>query len=70
MTVEVAEKHDLIMNLKDQVTYLEEQFRQANIQLQFKNNIIKEMRKDLVSKVIIKLIKFIRFDTSSFFIYF
>lgn len=58
------------MNLKDQVTYLEEQFRQANIQLQFKNNIIKEMRKDLVSKVIIKLIKFIRFDTSSFFIYF
>ncbi|KAH0564700.1 putative leucine-rich repeat-containing protein DDB_G0290503 isoform X2 [Cotesia glomerata] len=50
LTVEVAEKHDLIMNLKDQVTYLEEQFRQANIQLQFKNNIIKEMRKDLVSK--------------------
>ncbi|CAD6216459.1 GSCOCG00004621001-RA-CDS [Cotesia congregata] len=46
----IAEKHDLIMNLKDQVTYLEEQFRQANIQLQFKNNIIKEMRKDLVSK--------------------
>ncbi|XP_008555529.1 interaptin [Microplitis demolitor] len=50
LTAEVAEKHDVIINLKDQVTYLEEQLRQANVQLQFKNNIIKELRKDLVLK--------------------
>ncbi|XP_012287974.1 protein MLP1 isoform X2 [Orussus abietinus] len=47
LTAEVAEKHDLVMTLRKEVAQLEEQCRQANMQTHFKDDIIKEMRKEL-----------------------
>ncbi|XP_034948237.1 myosin-J heavy chain-like isoform X3 [Chelonus insularis] len=49
LTQEVAEKHDTILSLKDKIISLEEQLRQSKIQLQFKVDIIKEMRKNMIS---------------------
>ncbi|XP_063973338.1 uncharacterized protein LOC135160577 isoform X2 [Diachasmimorpha longicaudata] len=47
LTVEVAEKHDQTIMLKDQMANLEEQCRQTAMQMQFKDDIIKEMRNQL-----------------------
>ncbi|KAF2903683.1 hypothetical protein ILUMI_02478, partial [Ignelater luminosus] len=47
LTIEVAEKHDIILNLRRDVQQLEEQCRQSNKQTQFKDDIIKELRKQI-----------------------
>lgn len=47
LTIEVAEKHDIILNLRRDVQQLEEQCRQSNKQTQFKDDIIKELRKEI-----------------------
>lgn len=47
LTAEVAEKHDQIQELRRCVGALEEQLRQADMQTHFKDDIIKEMRKEL-----------------------
>lgn len=47
LTAEVAEKHDCIVTLRRKITELEEECCQVNKQTQFKDNIIKEMRKEV-----------------------
>lgn len=47
LTAEVAEKHDQIQELRRCLSALEEQLRQADMQTHFKDDIIKELRKDL-----------------------
>lgn len=47
LTIEVAEKHDVILSLRRDVQQLEEQCRQCNKQTQFKDDIIKELRKEI-----------------------
>lgn len=47
LTAEVAEKHDMIQELRRCISALEEQLRQADMQTHFKDDIIKEMRKEL-----------------------
>ncbi|XP_015126857.1 uncharacterized protein LOC107048277 isoform X2 [Diachasma alloeum] len=47
LTLEVAEKHDQAIMLKDQMANLEDQYRQSAMQMQFKDDIIKEMRNQL-----------------------
>ncbi|XP_015606828.1 uncharacterized protein PFB0145c isoform X3 [Cephus cinctus] len=47
LTMEVAEKHDLVMALRKEVADLEEQCRHVNMQTHFKDDIIKEMRREL-----------------------
>jgi len=47
LTAEVADKHDQIFALRHEVELLEERCRQADLQIHFKDDIIKEMRKDL-----------------------
>lgn len=45
LTIEITKKHDLIMFLNQEITKLEEQYRYANMQIHFKDDIIKKMRK-------------------------
>ncbi|XP_068989327.1 putative leucine-rich repeat-containing protein DDB_G0290503 isoform X3 [Neodiprion pinetum] len=47
LTVEVAEKHDLVLSLREELAMLEEQCRQSDMQTHFKDDIIKEMRREL-----------------------
>ncbi|XP_048514791.1 GRIP and coiled-coil domain-containing protein 2 isoform X3 [Athalia rosae] len=47
LTVEVAEKHDLVLTLRKELAMLEEQCRQSDMQTHFKDDIIKEMRREL-----------------------
>lgn len=47
LTAEVAEKHDIILSLKQDILQLEEQCRQTNKHAQFKDDIIKELRKEI-----------------------
>lgn len=47
LTAEVAEKHDQILALKREVTHLEDQLRQADMQTHFKDDIIKKLREDV-----------------------
>ncbi|XP_043275252.1 LOW QUALITY PROTEIN: golgin subfamily B member 1-like [Venturia canescens] len=47
LTNEVAEKHDMGIALRAEVTALEEQCRRANMLMQFKEDIIKGMRREL-----------------------
>lgn len=47
LTAEVADKHDNIVALRRECQLLEERCRQADKQTHFKDDIIKEMRKEL-----------------------
>lgn len=47
LTAEVAEKHDIILSLKHDILRLEEQCLQINKHAQFKDDIIKELRKEV-----------------------
>ncbi|XP_014253225.1 putative leucine-rich repeat-containing protein DDB_G0290503 isoform X4 [Cimex lectularius] len=47
LTAEVAEKHDIIVKLKDQVKELEEQLRQSDMQTHYKDDIIQQLRKEV-----------------------
>lgn len=47
LTAEVAEKHDAILSLRREVHMLEEQCRKADQQVHFKDDIIKELRKEI-----------------------
>lgn len=47
LTTEVAQKHDQIITLKHELNQLEEQCRQINKHAQFKDDIIKELRKEI-----------------------
>lgn len=47
LTAEVAEKHDIIVSLKHDVQRLEEQCHQLNKHAQFKDDIIKELRREV-----------------------
>ncbi|XP_034237244.1 intracellular protein transport protein USO1-like isoform X2 [Thrips palmi] len=47
LTVEVAEKHDQMLELRKEVHQLDEQVKNANMQTHFKDNIIREMRNEL-----------------------
>jgi predicted nucleic acid-binding Zn-ribbon protein len=47
LTAEVADKHDRILALRHEIQLLEERCRQADMQTHFKDDIIKEMRKDI-----------------------
>lgn len=46
LAVEVAEKHDQIMQLKAEINRLEENLRQANMQTHFKDDVIRELRRE------------------------
>lgn len=46
LALEVAEKHDQILRLKTELNQLEENLRQANMQTHFKDDVIKELRRD------------------------
>lgn len=47
LTAEVAEKHDQVLGLRRDVQHLEEKLRQADMQTHFKDDIIKELRKEI-----------------------
>nr|CAD7576402.1 unnamed protein product [Timema californicum] len=47
LTAEVAEKHDQILAYRRECQQMEEQVRQADMQTHFKDDIIREMRKDI-----------------------
>lgn len=55
LIVEVAERHDTIMKLKAEVNELEDQLKQKDTHIHFKDEIIKELRKERnnLSKVFI-----------------
>lgn len=57
LTNEVAEKHDMGMALRAEVATLEEQCRRANMLMQFKEDIIKDMRRELKQRSSMKVIK-------------
>ncbi|KAL2721752.1 myosin-11-like isoform X1 [Vespula maculifrons] len=45
LAIEITKKHNLIMFLSQEIRKLEEQYRYANMQIHFKDDIIKKMRK-------------------------
>lgn len=45
--MEVASKHDQNLKLKHEIQLLEEQVRQSEMSTHFKDDIIKELRKEL-----------------------
>lgn len=47
LTAEVAEKHDVVLSLRRDIQLLEEQCRTADQQTHFKDDIIKELRKEI-----------------------
>jgi hypothetical protein len=47
LTAEVADKHDQNLALRRKIQLLEERCREADMQTHFRDDVIKEMRKDL-----------------------
>lgn len=47
LAMEVASKHDQNLKLKHEIQLLEEQVRQSEMSTHFKDDIIKELRKEL-----------------------
>ncbi|KAL1123735.1 hypothetical protein AAG570_001508 [Ranatra chinensis] len=47
LTAEVAEKHDAVVALRREAAQLEEQLRQSEMQTHFKDDIIKQLRKEV-----------------------
>lgn len=47
LTAEVADKHDVIVTLRRDIQLLEDQCRRADQQTHFKDDIIKELRKEI-----------------------
>lgn len=47
----MADKHDIIMKLRREINDFEEKLRQADMQTHFKDEIIKELRREGVKKV-------------------
>lgn len=47
LTAEIADKHDEIRRLKDDIKELEEKLLHSDKQTQFKDDIIKELRKEV-----------------------
>lgn len=47
LTAEVADKHDVIITLRRDIQLLEEQCKRADQQTHFKDDIIKELRKEI-----------------------
>lgn len=43
----MTEKNEIVTSLQKQITTLQEQCRSANMQIHFKESIIKEMRREL-----------------------
>lgn len=52
MAVEVAEKHDQILRLKAEVNQLEKRLSQASMQTHFKDDVIKELRRECRSLMV------------------
>lgn len=46
LILEVAERHDVILKLKNEVNELEEKLKQKDTHIHFKDEIIKELRKE------------------------
>lgn len=53
LAIEVADKHDQILRLKSEVNQLEDNLRQANMQTHFKDDVIKELRRDCRNLMVI-----------------
>lgn len=53
LVLEVAERHDIILKLKNEVNELEEKLKQMDNHIHFKDEIIKDLRKErnILSKV-------------------
>lgn len=46
LILEVAERHDAIIKLKNELNDMEEQLKQKDAHIQFKDEIIKELRRE------------------------
>lgn len=49
LVFEVAERHDVILKLKSEVNDLEEKLKQMDTHIQFKDEIIKDLRKGRIN---------------------
>lgn len=47
LAFEVADKHDQIIELRNQVNSLEEELKKAHKKVQFKDNVIRELRREI-----------------------
>lgn len=52
--LEVADKHDQILRFKAEINALEDRLRQANMQTHFKDDVIKELRREC--RMLVKVI--------------
>lgn len=57
----MADKHDIIMKLRREINDFEEKLRQADMQTHFKDEIIKELRRDGVKTKVDFLLNYIFF---------
>lgn len=55
---EVAERHDIIVKLKNEINDLEQQLKQKDTHIQFKDEIIKELRQHRRPNVKVRPIAF------------
>lgn len=47
LAFEVADKHDQMIELRNQVNSLEEELKKAHKKVQFKDNVIRELRREI-----------------------